>query len=48
MVIDATTKWKEEGFTRDWPKRIVMDEGTKSRVDAMWKELGIDLPQARR
>ncbi len=43
MGIDATTKWKEEGFTRDWPRRIVMDEATRARVDAMWTELGIDL-----
>ena len=43
MGIDATRKWKEEGFTRDWPDKIVMDEETKRRVDAMWGELGIDL-----
>src|SRR3989454_1119360 len=43
MGIDATRKWKEEGFTRDWPNRIVMDPETKQRVDAMWRELGIEL-----
>ncbi|HTR22196.1 MAG TPA: menaquinone biosynthesis decarboxylase [Gemmatimonadales bacterium] len=43
MGIDATKKWKEEGFTREWPDKIVMDEETKRRVDAMWGELGIDL-----
>src|ERR1041384_40197 len=43
MGIDATKKWKEEGFTREWPERIVMDEATKARVAAMWAELGIDL-----
>jgi 4-hydroxy-3-polyprenylbenzoate decarboxylase len=43
MGIDATTKWKEEGFAREWPGRIVMDDATKQRVDAMWAELGIDL-----
>ena len=43
MGIDATRKWKEEGFTREWPNKIVMDEATKRRVDAMWRELGIDL-----
>ena len=42
MGIDATRKWKEEGFAREWPNKIVMDEATKKRVDAMWKELGID------
>jgi 4-hydroxy-3-polyprenylbenzoate decarboxylase len=41
MGIDATTKWKEEGFEREWPARIVMDEATRARVDAMWSELGI-------
>lgn len=48
MGIDATTKWKEEGFTREWPRPILMDEATKQRVDAMWAELGIDLkPRGR-
>src|SRR5437016_2052654 len=43
MGIDATRKWKEEGFTREWPNRIVMDPETKQKIDAMWGELGIDL-----
>ena len=43
MGIDATRKWKEEGFDRAWPDRIEMDEATRRRVDAMWKELGIGL-----
>jgi len=43
MGIDATRKWKEEGFAREWPNKIVMDEETKQRVDEMWKELGIEL-----
>ncbi|MSR07083.1 MAG: menaquinone biosynthesis decarboxylase [Gemmatimonadetes bacterium] len=47
MGVDATTKWKEEGFTREWPKRIVMDEATRARVDAMWAGLGIDLGKKR-
>ncbi len=29
MGIDATRKWKEEGFDREWPDRITMDEATK-------------------
>jgi len=41
MGIDATRKWKEEGFAREWPNKIVMDEATKQKVDAMWKELGL-------
>jgi 4-hydroxy-3-polyprenylbenzoate decarboxylase len=43
MGIDATRKWKEEGFDREWPRPIVMDDETKRRVDAMWRELGIQL-----
>jgi len=43
MGIDATRKWKEEGFTREWPDRIVMDDATRAKVDAMWRSLGIDL-----
>jgi 4-hydroxy-3-polyprenylbenzoate decarboxylase len=46
MGIDATRKWKEEGFAREWPNPIVMDAETKRKVDAMWPELGIDLPRA--
>ncbi|MEX2182055.1 MAG: menaquinone biosynthesis decarboxylase [Gemmatimonadaceae bacterium] len=41
MGIDATRKWPEEGFTRDWPKVIVMDDATKARVDALWPSLGL-------
>ena len=43
MGIDATRKWPEEGFTRDWPGRIVMDEETRLKIDRIWPELGIDL-----
>ncbi len=42
MGIDATKKWPEEGFMREWPKLIVMDGGTKQRVDGMWQKLGIE------
>jgi 4-hydroxy-3-polyprenylbenzoate decarboxylase len=41
MGIDATRKFPEEGFTRDWPRKIEMDPATKRRVDAMWRELGL-------
>jgi len=44
MGIDATRKWPEEGFTRNWPKLIEMDGATKGRVDAMWTQLGIPAP----
>jgi 4-hydroxy-3-polyprenylbenzoate decarboxylase len=41
MGIDATRKWKDEGFTREWPEKITMDESTKARVDQLWAKLGI-------
>ncbi|HXI20270.1 MAG TPA: menaquinone biosynthesis decarboxylase [Gemmatimonadales bacterium] len=41
MGIDATRKWKDEGFTREWPDLIVMDEATRRRVDELWPRLGI-------
>ena len=41
MGIDATRKWPEEGFTRNWPKLAVMDTATKAAVDAMWSKLGL-------
>jgi 4-hydroxy-3-polyprenylbenzoate decarboxylase len=43
MGIDATRKWKEEGFDREWPELIRMDENTKRAVDGMWEKLGIRL-----
>jgi 4-hydroxy-3-polyprenylbenzoate decarboxylase len=44
MGIDATRKLPSEGFTRDWPDEITMSEEVERRVDAMWAELGLDLP----
>jgi len=43
MGIDATRKWKEEGFTRPWPDPIVMSPAIKKRVDEIWASLGIRL-----
>jgi 4-hydroxy-3-polyprenylbenzoate decarboxylase len=45
MGIDGTRKWKEEGFTREWPEVIAMDAATKAGVDAIWDKLGITLPR---
>jgi 4-hydroxy-3-polyprenylbenzoate decarboxylase len=42
MGIDATRKWKEEGFTREWPEKIEMSPEIKERVEKMWKEYGLD------
>lgn len=41
MGIDATHKWPGE-TQREWGTPISMDGDTKSRVDAMWQQLGID------
>ena len=41
MGLDATRKWPEEGFTRNWPKVIEMDGETKKNVDAIWSKLGL-------
>jgi 4-hydroxy-3-polyprenylbenzoate decarboxylase len=41
MGIDATRKWKAEGFNRPWPAMIEMDAATKAKIDAMWAKLGI-------
>jgi len=43
MGIDATRKWKSEGFTRPWPDEIVMDAKTKAVVDSKWKALAKEL-----
>ena len=41
MGIDATRKWKAEGFERQWPAMIEMDRATKEKVDAIWAKLGL-------
>jgi 4-hydroxy-3-polyprenylbenzoate decarboxylase len=43
LGIDATAKWREEGYDRGWPPTIEMTPEVKARVDAMWAELGITL-----
>ena len=39
--IDATRKWRGEGFEREWPDAITMDEKTKRYIDTIWHELGL-------
>jgi 4-hydroxy-3-polyprenylbenzoate decarboxylase len=42
LGFDCTHKWPgENGFTRDFPKRIVMADDVKRRVDEMWGRLGL-------
>ena len=40
MGLDATNKWPGE-TTREWGTPIVMDAAVKSKVDAMWQDLGL-------
>lgn len=42
MGVDATRKWPEEGFAGRWPDEIKMDHATKSRIDAIWRQLKIE------
>jgi 4-hydroxy-3-polyprenylbenzoate decarboxylase len=42
MGIDATRKWPAEGFTRPWPSMLKMEPSVVSRVDSIWKKLGIE------
>ena len=41
MGIDATKKWKSEGFEREWPPDIKMSPEVVAKVDKLWRELGI-------
>jgi 4-hydroxy-3-polyprenylbenzoate decarboxylase len=41
MGVDATRKWRGEGFEREWPDAIVMDDKTKRYIDSIWEKLGI-------
>jgi 4-hydroxy-3-polyprenylbenzoate decarboxylase len=41
--MDATHKWEGES-EREWGTAIAMSPNVKTRVDAMWDSLGIDLP----
>lgn len=41
MGIDATRKWRSEGFEREWPDAIVMDDKIKQYIDSIWEKLGI-------
>ena len=40
MGLDATNKWAGE-TNREWGTPIVMDVAVKSKVDAMWQDLGL-------
>lgn len=40
MGIDATTKWAEEGYQREWPEEIRMSDDVIALVDEKWKKYG--------
>jgi 4-hydroxy-3-polyprenylbenzoate decarboxylase len=40
MGIDATKKWSEEGYQREWPDEIHMSDDIRKLVDKRWKEYG--------
>lgn len=40
--IDATRKMREEGYEREWPEEIRMDEEIKRLVDQRWQDYGLD------
>jgi len=39
LGIDATVKWKEEGFEREWPDPVEMDDKVKEKIDSIWNDL---------
>ncbi|MSP40044.1 MAG: menaquinone biosynthesis decarboxylase [Deltaproteobacteria bacterium] len=41
LGIDATRKWRSEGYEREWPPVIVMDEQTQNYIDSIWEKLGL-------
>ena len=41
LGVDATRKWKEEGFGRRWPDAIEMSDDVRRKIDALWPSLGI-------
>jgi 4-hydroxy-3-polyprenylbenzoate decarboxylase len=40
MGIDATTKWRDEGYTREAQELAIVDDETRSLVNSRWKEYG--------
>jgi 4-hydroxy-3-polyprenylbenzoate decarboxylase len=41
MGVDATKKWREEGYQREWPQEIEMSQETKDLVASRWKVYGL-------
>lgn len=43
MCIDATRKWADEGFNRQWPPDISMSKEVKEKIDRIWNELHLPI-----
>ena len=41
MGLDATRKWKSEGYMREWPQEMVMDKTIQELVKGKWKGYGL-------
>jgi 4-hydroxy-3-polyprenylbenzoate decarboxylase len=39
MGIDATRKWPSEGFTREWPKRLVTTDAAARKAEEIWSRI---------
>jgi 4-hydroxy-3-polyprenylbenzoate decarboxylase len=39
MGVDATRKWPSEGFTREWPKRLVTSDAARTKAEEIWKKI---------
>ncbi|HYY39682.1 MAG TPA: UbiD family decarboxylase, partial [Nitrososphaera sp.] len=44
MGIDATAKWREEGYSREAQELAVVDEETSALVESKWKDYGFLSP----
>jgi 4-hydroxy-3-polyprenylbenzoate decarboxylase len=40
--IDATRKDAAEGYTREWPPEMIMDQQTRTQVTQRWRSYGLD------
>ncbi len=47
VCIDATRKWPEEGYKRDWPEVCRFPADVSTRADALLAELGIGTTEKR-
>ena len=43
MGIDATTKWAEEGYQREWPQELQMSDDVIALVDESGKNTAFNL-----